>query len=106
MFLWFLIGLSKNYYGTIEYPIEYKNLPNDLVLTNSPGNIDVDGRGQFADGGFVGNGDAPRQGGLRHRPIHGAGVEIEKTEALRDCFADGAFTGSGRAVDGDDGGWG
>ena len=39
VFLWFLIGLSKNYYGTIEYPIEYKNLPNDLVLTNSPDSI-------------------------------------------------------------------
>ncbi len=37
--LWFLIVLSKNYYGTVEYPIEYKNLPNDLVLTNTPDSI-------------------------------------------------------------------
>jgi YbbR domain-containing protein len=31
--------LSKNYYGTVEYPIEYKNLPNDVVLTNTPDSI-------------------------------------------------------------------
>jgi len=37
--LWFLIVLSKNYYGTVEYPIVYKNLPNDLVLANSPDSV-------------------------------------------------------------------
>lgn len=36
VFLWFLIVLSKNYYGTVEYPIVYKNIPNGLVLSNKP----------------------------------------------------------------------
>ena len=39
VFLWFLIGLSKNYYETVEYPIEYENTPNGLVLANKPDSI-------------------------------------------------------------------
>jgi len=39
VFLWLLIGLSKNYYGTVEYPIVYKNMPNGLVLTDKPDSI-------------------------------------------------------------------
>jgi YbbR domain-containing protein len=39
VFLWFLIGLSKNYYGTVEYPIKYENVPNGLVLTDKPDSL-------------------------------------------------------------------
>ena len=32
--LWFLINLSKEYYSSIDYPIIYTNVPNNILLTN------------------------------------------------------------------------
>jgi len=37
--IWFLIALSKESYTSLEYPIEFTNVPSDMVLVNKPDSI-------------------------------------------------------------------
>lgn len=39
VFIWFLITLSKESYTSLEYPIEFVNLPTDMVLVNNPDSV-------------------------------------------------------------------
>ncbi|MCB2222175.1 MAG: YbbR-like domain-containing protein [Bacteroidetes bacterium] len=36
IFLWFLIALSKESVSTLEYPIRYTNMPEDMMMVNHP----------------------------------------------------------------------
>ena len=38
-FVWFLIGLSKESYTSIEFPVKFINEPEDLMLANKPDSI-------------------------------------------------------------------
>ena len=39
IFLWFLIALSKESVSTLDYPIDYTNLPDGLMLVNHPDSV-------------------------------------------------------------------
>lgn len=39
IFIWFLVVLSKETYTTIDYPIVFKNNPENLILVNKPDSI-------------------------------------------------------------------
>ena len=63
--------------------------------------LDVGGDGELLGAVHVVPGDVLPQGPEGDGAIHGAGIDVDESEARGESFGDGALAGAGRAVDGD-----